>query len=934
MEPPAALSRRLQRRGPVRGTGRHRAGRRGLIKPQEPGPGDAADHLDLFFELSTDLLCVAGMDGYLKRVNPAWEKTLGHPLAELLARPFVDFVHPDDAAATAAETARLATGALTVAFTNRFRCADGSYRSVSWNATPLPDEGVIYGIGRDISHLEQAEQRFRPLIQAAPDAMVIADETGRIVLVNQPAENLFGYSGAELVDQPVELLVPDRLRRRHTAHRRDFLTAPSMRGMGTDIDLRARHRDGREFPVEISLAPLDTDEGTLVCAAIRDTTERRLAEQALAQARDRALEAAQLKSQFVATVSHEIRTPMNAVIGLTDLLLRTPLDETQHRYATGIRTSGEALIAVINDILDLSRAEAGKITLAEVDFDLRHLLEDVTQIAAETARDKELEILTDYHPSLPRTVRGDPGRLRQILLNLAGNAVKFTGRGDVLVRAEPTATPTSGVAVPVRFEVTDTGPGIAPEVRHRLFEPFSQLDGSPTRNTGGTGLGLAICKQLTELMGGRIGVAGDPGRGSTFWFTVPLTPRVPAASSAAVTARVPIGGLRHSRVLLVDDNATNRDILTRQLGAWGARPTAFASGVQALEHLRGVRGPEQTYDVGVLDQLMPGMDGLELARRITSDPGIGPLPLILLTAGTHADQRAARAAGIHATLGKPVGPSHLYDCLIGLLAPPATTVPAPASSLSPSPPRVDAILLVEDNEINQIVAMETLIRLGYQPDLAHDGAEAVELAIRNSYRAVLMDCQMPTMDGYTATAEIRRREGTARHTPVIAMTASAFSEDRDRCLAAGMDDYITKPIDPDQLYTVLARWIAYSSPATSTDQVSRIREAVTHRLAEIREDLPPVSGDLASRLVRSFRTRVPETLTLLGAAVGGDDRRSVEEQAHVLKGVAGHLGAADLAALCDEMEAAARAGQLASAPELLTRIHAELDRVHHALDAL
>ena len=547
----------------------------------------------------------------------------------------------------------------------------------------------------------------------------------------------------------------------------------------------------------------DTGAPVRMSGTAQDVTASKQAEEALARTRDEAMESSRLKSQFLATMSHEIRTPMNGVIGLTGLLLGTELDDRQRQYAEGVKGAGQALLAIINDILDFSKIEAGKLELEVVDFTLADVVEEAAGLVASAAQRKGLELVAYCFPGLPAGVRGDPARLRQVLLNLASNAVKFTEHGEVVVRAR--LVDESDQALVVRFEVVDTGIGIAEVDTHRLFDPFSQADASTTRRFGGTGLGLAISRQLVALMGGDLGVESEVGRGSTFWFTLPLGRPAHGNEAPSRPFHHPLHGLR---VLVVDDNDTNRLILHEQLGAWDMCPDPAEDGMVALERLREAAQRGQPYDLVLLDMCMPGMDGLELARRIAADPELAATCPVLLSSAATLDGEEARQAGIAACLTKPVRLSQLYDSLMRATAPPP--VDGQKGPLLPEPRKAGIrghVLVVEDNATNQMVATGILDDLGYRVDVAANGLEALEALARTDYAAVLMDCQMPEMDGYTATGEIRLLEGELRRTPVIAMTAGAIEGDRDRCLEAGMDDYISKPVKPEDVDATLSRWV-------------------------------------------------------------------------------------------------------------------------------
>jgi signal transduction histidine kinase/CheY-like chemotaxis protein len=550
-------------------------------------------------------------------------------------------------------------------------------------------------------------------------------------------------------------------------------------------------------------------------ALVADVTDRKRIESELAQVRDVALESARMKSEFLANMSHEIRTPMNGVIGMTDLLLETSLNNRQREYSQAIRTSADALLTIINDILDFSKIEAGKLTFELLDFDLGEAVEGTLDMLAEPAQVKGIELASVLPPSMPRRLRGDPGRLRQILANLIGNAIKFTEKGEIVVRVlKESETETHAV---VRFNVQDTGIGIAPEPQTRLFQAFNQADGSTTRKYGGTGLGLAISKQLVEMMSGEIGVHSKPGEGSTFWFTAQL-------EKQAANAEAPVRynrELADLQVLVVDDNATNRQILSHQILAWNIKTGTAASGDEALTMLRAAVAEDNPYDVALLDVRMSGMDGLALARAIKADPTIADTRLIVLTSlGQSLTAAELQEIGIRGYVSKPVKQSSLFDSLVNAMgktvvekvfAKSALFVPIPAEpSLQLEQVR---ILLAEDNIINQRVALGQVRGLRYKANAVANGLEVLWALEQISYDIILMDCQMPEMDGYEATQTIRKREQSLEEScpwksPVyiIAMTANAMQGDREKCLAVGMDDYISKPVRAAELRAALERW--------------------------------------------------------------------------------------------------------------------------------
>ena len=768
----------------------------------------AEEERDQFFILSIDMLCIAGFDGYFKHLNPAWEKTLGFTKEELLTKPFLEFIHPEDRVATLAATKQLSTtGVEIISFENRYLCKDGSYKWLAWDVTPSVQQQMLYAVARDI-------------------------------------------------------------------------------------------------------------------------TERKRTEGELQKAKDAAEAATRTKSEFLANMSHEIRTPMNGIIGMTELALDTDLTSQQREYLTVVKDSADSLLRLMNDILDFSKIEAGKLDLESIDFNLRDSLEGTIKTLALRAHKKGLELACYIPPDVPDTLVGDPGRLCQIVVNLAGNAIKFTEQGEVVievqslkskVQGQESALPTLDLGpgtLDLHFVVRDTGIGISPDKQRLIFEAFSQADSSTTRKYGGTGLGLAISSQLVAIMGGRIWVESEAGKGSTFHFTVRF-----GLSQEVVPKRVAEqADVQDLPVLVVDDNATNRRILEEVLTNWHMRPTVVDGARAALAAMERAREAGEPFALVLTDGMMPEMDGFELVEQIRQHPELAGATIMMLSSAGHPSDRArCSELGVSAYLTKPVKQSDLLDTILTVLHLPREPVPQPQLPLPESQRRLH-ILLAEDNTINQRVALGILEKRGHAVVVAGNGKEALAALEKQAFDLVLMDVQMPEMDGFEVTKAIRAREtavnaergmrspecetqhssfiihhSSLSHIPIVAMTAHAMTGDRERCLEAGMDDYVSKPLQVQQLLEVIERLV----PTGTEVETGALHEAKLPE-GELPEgvfdrnvtwDRVEGNKELLREIIGLFFDEIPGLLSTIQESVVGRNAKGMERAAHTVKGAVDTFGA-------------------------------------------
>jgi two-component system sensor histidine kinase/response regulator len=899
-------------------------------------------------EGGADIITILGADGTFLYASPSSEWILGYPADDLVGTKVFEFVHPDDIARVQKRYEDLPlSGCGAAPFEVRFRHKDGSWRVLEGVAKNLLQDPAIQGfvvVSQDITDRKQAEQslreseeKFRAISASAQDAIVMIDSDGNVCFWNTAAELIFGYKAEEVQGKNChDLLAPERLLEAHRQAFARFRETGQGGAIGKTVELAAMGKGGREFPVELSLSAVYLRGAWHAVGLARDISERKRFEKALEEAKEAAVEASRAKGQFLANMSHEIRTPLNGIIGMTGLLLETDLTPEQREYAETINISAETLLALINDILDFSKIEAGRMELEQLDFDLRSTVEETLDMVAFKAQQKGLEVHYFVQPTVPTALRGDQGRLRQILLNLLSNAVKFTQEGEVFVhvsREEETDN-----RVTLRFSVTDTGIGIPKDRMDRLFQSFSQVDASMTRKYGGTGLGLAISARLAELMGGRVGVESRLGKGSTFWFTA-VFEKQPYVGLQEEDIPQTIRGLR---VLVVDDNGTNRLVLREQLRSWGCLVEESENGARALQKLEEAHKNGCPFPLALLDMQMPEMDGETLCRAIKAHPALAATKLVLLTSiGKTRSSAELAEMGFAAHLTKPVKRSQLYNCLLSVMAGCAAQKDADkhpaqdqAAPVTPASRRKARILVAEDNVINQKVALGMLRKLGFAADAVGNGREAIEALERIRYDLVFMDVQMPEMNGFEATAVIRDPNSRVLdHTvPVIAMTAHAMQGDREVCLQAGMTDYVPKPVNPRSLGRVLEQYLP-AQPACAPEARAEQEPVSAPAPVQIAQIQEIADGDKAFEraLIELFVSDNQERLKTLETLMANQDVEAIRREAHTIKGASASAGANGMREIAARLEEVDPRKELAQALRLLDELKAEFEEVQRFL---
>jgi PAS domain S-box-containing protein len=1027
----------------------------------------AEEERDQVFSLSLDLLCLTNFDGRFTRVNPAWKKILGRGSEELLNKPFLDFVHPEDRGTTEEQFRFAASGGHVIGFPTRLSCSDGTYLWIEWNAVADKKRQLIYAVGRDMTDrmrskqaIVESESRYRILAEHATDIIARMSPEGIYLYVSPACKQLLGYTQEEMAGRSAfDFFHPDDLVKAQIAQHRkknaaevfttvyrfrtkdgafvwvestgkpvvdastgltteivtvsrditlrkiaennlaeseqrlaqiietvqegitlsnerghfevfntamehitgytmaeanasgDFLAAlypdeeqrrKSLAGIAalmegdrlSEQETTITSKNGEELTLLVTTTLADFRGRRMFLSVYRDITERKKVEEELTRAKDAAEEATRAKSEFLAVMSHEIRTPMNSVIGMTDLLLQTSLTEEQREFAETIRVGGESLLTVINDILDFSKIESGKIEFEERPVELKICIEEVLDLLSHKAVDKGLDLVYWIDHNVPPYVVGDSHRLQQILINLVNNAIKFTERGEVFVSVMLSWK--LGEQLALKFSVKDTGIGISPEKLDRLFKAFSQGDSSTTRKYGGTGLGLAISLRLTELMGGNIWAESELGKGSIFSFTIKTSTPPPDMMLPTVYVRSKVPELSGKRVLIVDDNETNLRILRLYCENWGMLPRTTSSPRKALEWVH--KG--DPFDAAILDMMIPEMDGEQLGTALRVLRSAESLPLILCSSAGHTATGALQRTLFSAVLAKPIKQDQMFDTLMrvitGTTRPGAKASPVSGSSQAEKIPLT--ILVAEDNLINQKLLLRVLQQLGYAADLASNGIEVLDAIEKKRYDLIFMDVNMPEMDGLEASRRIVNAHRREERPVIVALTADALQGDREKCIEAGMDDYLTKPIRIADIQGVLTRWGTDSGPKAKDSSPTHDRSSLTPLEVALLERVHQlgIETDLGFmiELIDTYAPSFEKQIEILQRSCTKEDAHNIHQAAHSLKGAGLNIGAVEFGALCKQIEERAFQKDFEGVGKIIPSLQQEMQRVLDALQVV
>ncbi|MBT8370058.1 MAG: response regulator, partial [Deltaproteobacteria bacterium] len=912
------------------------------------------DKAQNYLDIAGVMFVALNLDACVSLINAKGAEIIGYPAEEIIGKNWFDtFIPQRNQELVKAEFKRLLNGEISPVeyYENPVLTKSGEERTIAWHNSVIRDAAgnitSTLSSGEDITDRLMAEkavcdveEKYRQLVENASEGIVVVQD-GMFRFVNQAASEIVGYSQNELLSRSfLDSVHPDD-RNSVTEH---HLRPTKDKKISELYTMRIIDKNGKTKWLENSGVTIDWEGKPATLNFLSDISERALAEKeletAIEHAQVLALEAElanQAKSEFLANMSHEIRTPMNAIIGMSHLALETDLNREQRDYIEAVKTSADNLLEIINDILDFSKIEAGQLDLEQINFKLRDTMESAADTLAVKAHEKGLELNCHLKPGAPEYLVGDPGRLRQIFLNLGGNAIKFTDSGEVSISCD--VEDQTDESARMHFRVSDTGIGIPADKLDTIFESFKQADGSTTREYGGTGLGLSISKQLTGLMGGEIWAESKPAKGSTFHFTAVLGIQTGPVNESIDPETVDIQG---RRILIVDDNATNRMIVQEMLTSWGVlSKEAFDAG-GALEALEVSAKENQPFDLVLTDAQMPDMDGFELSQRIKGNTLISKTAIILLTSmGMRGDAARCREIEIAGFLVKPIKRSELFDAIRTVLALENSDVEQRTASVvtrhsirEKRQKQGVRILLAEDNELNQKMAVRLLEKLGHSVAVVGNGKEAIKLIGQRDFDVVLMDVQMPVMDGFAATQKIRKSKPETRNITIIAMTAHARKQDRDRCLEAGMDDYIAKPIDPEELDTVVQKWAHRKTRTVEVEKMSKDKK--DHE--DHRDNGSPIDMETALRramgdsgflteLILQFTENLPDEIKALNEALERQDAESITKQAHTIKGTAANLSAEGIAAAALQLEQAGREGNLSESGKIINYLKDEVGRL-------